>query len=42
MASVIKVGMADMDVCISGHLKEELALAADKQLRVISTKALRN
>ena len=29
--------MVDVDVCVSSHLKEELAWAADKQLRVIST-----
>ena len=29
-----------MNVCISGHLKEELAWAIDKQLRVISNKML--
>ena len=30
--------MADMDVYISSHLKEELAWAADKRLWAISTK----
>ena len=29
--------MVDVDVRISSHLKEELAWAADKRLRVIST-----
>ena len=29
--------MVDVDVCISSHLKEELAWAVDKRLRVIST-----
>ena len=29
--------MVDVDVCISSHLKEELAWAVDKQLQVIST-----
>ena len=29
--------MVDVDVCISSHLKEELAWAADKWLQVIST-----
>ena len=29
--------MVDVDVHVSSHLKEELAWAADKQLRVIST-----
>ena len=30
----------DMDACALRHLKEELAWAADKQLRVISTTML--
>ena len=29
-------GVVDADVCVSSHLKEELACAADKQLWVIS------
>ena len=29
--------MVDVDIPISSHLKEELAWAADKRLRVIST-----
>ena len=29
--------MVDVDVCISSHLKEELARAVDKQLWVIGT-----
>ena len=29
--------MVDVDVSVSSHLKEELAWAVDKQLRVIST-----
>ena len=29
--------MVDVDVCVSSHLKEELAWATDKQLWVIST-----
>ena len=29
--------MVDVDVCVSSHLKEELAWAVDKRLRVIST-----
>ena len=33
----MKVGVVDVDVCISSHLKEELAWAIDKRLRVIST-----
>ena len=33
----MKVGMVDVDVRISSHLKEELACATDKWLRVIST-----
>ena len=35
---VIKVGVVDVDVHVSSHLKEELAWAVDKRLRVISTK----
>ena len=30
----MKVGVVDMDVRISSHLKEELAWVADKRLRV--------
>ena len=37
MASVIKVGVIDMDECVLSHLKEELAWAIDKRLWVIST-----
>ena len=29
--------MADVDICVSSHLKEELTWAIDKRLRVIST-----
>ena len=29
--------MVDVDVCVSSHLKEELVLAVDKRLRIIST-----
>ena len=36
-ASVIKVGVVDIDVRISSHLKEELTWAIDKQLWIIST-----
>ena len=36
-ASVVKVGVVDVDVCVSSHLKEELAWAIDKWLQVIST-----
>ena len=36
-ASVIKVGVVNIDVCISSHLKEELPWAVDKRLRVIRT-----
>ena len=36
----IKVGMAYVKVCISKCLKEELAWAIDKQLRVINNKML--
>ena len=33
----MKVGVVDVDVHVSSHLKKELASAIDKQLRVIST-----
>ena len=33
----MKVGVVDVDVRVSSHLKEELAWAVDKWLRVIST-----
>ena len=33
----MKVGVVDVDVCISSYLKEELAWAVDKRLWVIST-----
>ena len=36
-ASVIKVGVVDVDVHVSSRLKEELDWAADKWLQVIST-----
>ena len=36
-ASVIKVGVVDVDVRVSSHLKEELTWAIDKRLWVIST-----
>ena len=36
-ALVIKVGVVDIDVRISSHLKEELAWAVDKRLWIIST-----
>ena len=39
-ASVLKVGVADIDVCVSSHLKEELAWATEKRFRVISTTML--
>ena len=29
--------MVDIDMCILSHLKEELAWAVDKRIRVIST-----
>ena len=29
--------MVDIEICVSSHLKEELAWAVDKQLQVIST-----
>ena len=35
--SLVKVGMADEDIRVSSHLKEELTWAAGKRLRVIST-----
>ena len=31
------MGVIDVDVCISNHLKEELTWAIDKWLRVINT-----
>ena len=34
-ASVVKVGVVDIDIRLSSHVKE-LAWAVDKQLRVIS------
>ena len=34
---MLNVGVVDVDVSISSYLKEELALAAEKQLWVIST-----
>ena len=36
-ASVIKVSMIDVGICLSSHFKEELAFAADKRLWIIST-----
>ena len=36
----MKVGVVDVDIPISSHLKEELALAEDKRLWVISTTML--
>ena len=39
-ASVIKVGVAYVNVLISKRLKEELAWVIDKQLRAISNKML--
>ena len=33
----MKVGVVEVDVRVSSHLKEELTWAIDKQLRVIST-----
>ena len=35
-ASVVKMGVVDVDIHVSSHLKEELAWAADKHLHVIS------
>ena len=34
-ASVIRVGVAYVNVCVLRHLKEELAWAIDKRLRLI-------
>ena len=39
-ASVIKVGVAYVDIHVSRRLKEELAWVIDKRLRVISNKML--
>ena len=36
----MKVGVVDVDVRVSSHLKEELVWAVDKRLRVISTTIL--
>ena len=33
----VKVGVVDVVVCVSSHLKEELAWAVGKQLRVLSS-----
>ena len=33
----LKVGIVDMDICVSSHFKEELSLATHKWLWVIST-----
>ena len=33
----MKVGVVDVDVCVSSYLKEELTWAVDKRLRVITT-----
>ena len=33
----MKVGVVDVDVCVSSYLKEELAWAVDKRLQAIST-----
>ena len=33
----MKVGVVEVEVRVSSYLKEELAWAVDKQLRVIST-----
>ena len=41
-ASVNKVGVVDVDVRVSSHLKEELTWAIGKRLRVISTIMLFN
>ena len=39
-ASIIKVGVAYVNICVSKDLKEELAWAIDKQLRVTSNKRI--
>ena len=39
-ASVIKVGVAYVNIHVSKHLKEELAWAIDKKLWVINNKML--
>ena len=39
-ASVIKVGMAYMNVCVSRRLKEELAWVIDKRIQAISKEML--
>ena len=39
-ASVLKVGVVQVNVCVSRHLKEELAWVIDKWLWVISNKML--
>ena len=36
--SVIKVGVVYVNVCVLRHLKEELAWAIDKRIRVVSNK----
>ena len=40
MASVIKVGVAYLNECVSRRLKEELAWIKDKRLWVINTTML--
>ena len=37
VAGVVKVGVVDVDISISSHLKEEVTWATGKQLQVIST-----
>ena len=36
----MKVGVVDVDIRVSSHLKEQLTWAIDKRLRVISTTML--
>ena len=36
------MGVVEVNVCISSHLKVELAWAVDKRLRVISTMLSKN
>ena len=38
--SVVKVGVAYVNICVSRRSKEELAWVIDKRLRVISNKML--
>ena len=33
----MKVGVVDVDICVSSHIKDELSWAADKRLLAINT-----